>query len=248
MAKPKLNLEQQNLLKIIHEYILQNDGEIPHDAWLASEMNLKQTEMWGRLDRLEKKGYVTRDYSRTGLDEKAFKFFSSITNDEKVISPLSTIPAQVRVIGQVKAGRTSPDILEFDQHSHKTIAIPNVKYERQTFAYEVVGNSMISEDIHEGDYVIVEEFLRDIAEKPNIGELIVTRYIPYHMKDQIGIRQFDEDDYLGPTLKRYYTRQIGHQEYIELGWLGGSSGKGEKLNAIDISPIGRVIGLFRDLR
>ena len=228
----------------------QHNGEIPLDLWLVGteRAGYRPNAMWNRLERLLKKGYVYRSSGRVGLKPKAHDFFTSLINQEFESNSLIPIPAQIRIVGQVKAGKTSADVLEFDPQNHATILVPNVRDERRTFVYQVVGDSMNTENIFEGDFVIVEEFAHTSAEQPSIGELIVARYLPYHMRNEFEDQQYSEDDYEGPTLKRYYTRQIDSREVIELSWRGGIKGSSEKLMAVDIIPIGRVIGLFRDLR
>lgn len=73
---------------------------------------------------------------------------------------------EIPLLGWTAAGE--PIQIEMDYDS--TVAVPSSMVKKETFALRVKGNSMIDENIHDGDIVIIER--RSTAEN---GESVVVR-------------------------------------------------------------------------
>ena len=58
-----------------------------------------------------------------------------------------------------------------------------------------------------------------------------------------------DDDFEGPTLKRYFEKVSADGSiHFELGWTSKAPANGQKIIATHVRPVGRVIGLHRDLK
>lgn len=169
----------------------------------------------------------------------------------------------IPIYGQVRAGKnTETDDLIVDlSPSGDTLPIPDIDAGQKVYALEVVGDSMLSEHIVEGDYVIVEQVsLMQIKE----GDLIVASYLKekFNTIDQKSFNYATKipNNYGGPTLK-YYSRSFsnrvlpsGEKEPIHV--LSVRRGKDMEINQkntirtryLEPDSIGRVIAVHRSVR
>ena len=149
----------------------------------------------------------------------------------------------IRVQGIAKAGPVNVDINidDFDNPSENTINIPSLS-SNDVFALKVSGNSMRREGIFEGDYVIVEK--QDSLWWPSPQDMIVTRYLPSDA-DYVAVSQISPSDYLGPVLK-IYIKRVG-ENGCELGWRRFNEDNQYIIQALDLKPVGKVIGVYRNI-
>jgi len=93
---------------------------------------------------------------------------------------------------------------------------------------------MVQEGILEGDYVIVEK--QDSLWWPDPQDMIVAMYLPESAIDT---------EYVGPVLKIYLKRD--GERGCELGWRKANEVNIFKIKARDLQPIGKVIGVYREI-
>jgi hypothetical protein len=189
----------------------------PDNQWLAEELGICPGGVVNLKHSLKTKGLLDSRFKKAVLTESAKQLLDSLS----VINPTKVI-----VVGQVKAGRTRPDQIEVVMRDisfpvdadSPSITIPQVEKPGAVFALEVVGQSMESENIFEGDYVIVQSFLD--SEKPRPGELIIAQYLPICDEEYVNLEEVAAggdipDDYLeGPTVKYYYEKE----GFYRLSW------------------------------
>ena len=141
----------------------------------------------------------------------------------------------IHVQGNASAGpsevRINLDNFKFP--SKKIINLPSLS-NKDIFAIKVNGISMVQEGILEGDYVIVEK--QDSLWWPEPQDMIVTMYLPDSPT---------ATEYVGPVLKIYLKRD--GERGCELGWRRSNETNMFKINARDLQPIGKVIGVYREI-
>lgn len=252
MKKRETVSENEHLvLVLIRKYISENEGDLPLPGSIIGDTSFSTNHLSNILRSLEAKGYIERTDGRLSLTEKAFQYFSRLSQRGKSIRPFSVLPVSIQVNGQVKAGNTENDVLVvYENSSGKFIPVPDVNLERKVYALEVVGNSMEHEKIYEGDYVIVEEYSPSNKNIPNSNELAIFMYLPLYMALENPTANFTDTDFLGPTLK--YCVQINDEKkYYRLSWKSGLDSKTESptvIKAARIRPIGKVIGVYRPIK
>jgi SOS-response transcriptional repressor LexA len=166
------------------------------------------------------------------------------------------VPMEFPVLGQVKAGRTPQDNLRVYMTDPKLISpeardmrvIPGVEEDSDVFLLEVVGNSMVDNGIHEGDYLLVKPFKNGAG--PRQGQLIVARYVlaADHIQGNKGKEKMYADDlYEGPTVKYYTYDDTSDAPHRLMSHLKDSESK-VKIHACEIEPVGYVVGQYRDYK
>jgi repressor LexA len=146
-----LTRRQKEMLDFLNGYIEQN-GYAPTIEETAAHFGLRSlATVHKHLTNLQRKGLVKRDWNRSRA--------------------LELIPTQVKVhaielplLGRVAAGSPIEAIT-----ASETIFVPEDMVGREeTYVLQVKGDSMIEEQIRDGDYVIVENrrFARD-------GEMVI---------------------------------------------------------------------------
>jgi SOS-response transcriptional repressor LexA len=238
------------VLMLIRKYISENEGDLPLPGSIIADTPFSTNHLSNILRSLEEKGYIERTDGRLSLTEKAFEYFSRLSERGKSVRPFSILPVPIQVNGQVKAGPTEAEVLVvYETSSGKFIPVPDVNPERKVYALEVIGNSMEHEKIYEGDYVIVEEFSPSNQRIPNSDELAVFMYVPLYVVLENPKAQITDSDYVGPTLK--YCKEMKEEKYYRLGWKSGLDSKTEipiTIKAARIRPIGKVIGIYRPFK
>ncbi|HEY6327822.1 MAG TPA: transcriptional repressor LexA [Blastocatellia bacterium] len=132
---------------------LTSEGQAPTIAEISAHFGLKSTStIHQALSALEQKGLIRRIPNVScGI---------SLTEEHKQVSPRNTIP----LLGVVAAGRPIEAVL-----SNESVCIPNdMALSTRAFALRVRGDSMVDEQICDGDYIIVES--RDKAKN---GQTVV---------------------------------------------------------------------------
>lgn len=242
---------EHKVLALIRKYLSENEGDLPYPGSIIGETSFSIRHLNNLVRGLaNKKGFVEIIDRRLSLTNKAFEYFSSLSERGKSVRPFSVLPVSIQVSGQVKAGPSETDVLvNYGNVSNKFIAVPDVSPDRKVYAFEVVGDSMEHENIYEGDYVIVEEVDNKKETSVNPNELAVLMYVPLYVVSDDPTLPITEGDYLGPTLK--YCREFAEEKYYRLGWKSDLHSKVEKpttMRAARIRLIGKVIGVYRPFK
>jgi repressor LexA len=130
---------QKEMMDFLDDYIERN-GYAPTIEETADHFGLRSlATVHKHLTNLQKKGLIKRDWNRS----RALELVPTAVKVQAVELPL---------LGRVAAGSPIEAIT-----SSETIFVPEDMVGRQeTYVLEVMGDSMIEEQIRDGDYVIVE--------------------------------------------------------------------------------------------
>lgn len=152
---PVIYKRQAQILDYIKQYI-QSNGSAPTLREIATALGVSSlATVHEHLVTLEEKGLIKRRTGKTrsiDLTEETV-----ITSDEGVSAP---------ILGYIAAGAP----IEPFRDPNATISIPStfVTGKKRVYVLQVRGESMIEEQIRDGDYVVVEQ--TDIARN---GEIVV---------------------------------------------------------------------------
>lgn len=146
-----LTKRQKEILDFITSFI-QRRGYAPSLHEIGNHFNLSSlATVHKHLSRLEEKGLIRRSYNRG-------------RSIELVPVKMRVEAVEIPLLGLVAAGKPIEAIQE-----EETIAVPaNMVGRRSTYVLQVKGDSMLDEQIRDGDYVVVEE--RTTAEN---GETVI---------------------------------------------------------------------------
>jgi SOS-response transcriptional repressor LexA len=248
MTKKPPSPREREILLCIHRYASEHDGNAPTPREIAVEIGINLKYVLTIIGRLKLKELVRR------IDERVLLIMDNV--EEYLIGaglpirPLSVVPAQLLCRGKVKAGRTGTVVI-FDDRNDRLHRIPDANLEKETYLLEVVGRSMEHEKIFEGDFIVVESFSG--IERPAEGEIIVANYIEY----EEDANNFDDSTQLSPLDYQDLTVKVfvgeipvapGEQKLWQLSWKKEKEINPYEIKAIGLRPIGRVIGVYRDLR
>jgi len=140
-----LTPRQLETLNFIKKYKARR-GYSPTLEEIATELGVSKVTVFEHISLLEKKGAVKRTKHATRSVEPI---------EESPITPLTRLP----LVGYIAAGRPIEAV-----EVPETIDVPSMlSREKECFVLRVKGDSMIGEQISDGDYVIVEkrEWARD---------------------------------------------------------------------------------------
>lgn len=237
--KPPSPRERETLLFIYH--YTNEQGDAPTSQDIANELGITLKYALTIVGRLEKKELVKRVETKVLLVMKNVEEF--LVGLELPVRPLSVVPTQILIRGEVRAGKADTEII-LDEGRENTVRIPDSRLDRDTFLLRVVGRSMEHENIYDGDYIIVENYVG--LEKPNVGDIIVTRYIEDIPDETIEI---SPDDFSGLTVK-VYSGEIyrGNTILYKLSWKKDKVFNPYTIIARGLIPVGRVIGVYRDMQ
>jgi repressor LexA len=144
---------QLEVLRFIRDFRSRN-GYSPTMQEMGDHMHLTKVTVFEHVVALEKKGLLIREgkhRARCLLVSSEFR-----VPDER--------PTRVTLAGRIAAGRPIEAI-----EDRQTLDLESTfARERETFALRVVGDSMIDEQIREGDFVICEK-----RTEPRNGETVV---------------------------------------------------------------------------
>jgi len=162
--------------KVVLDYIrrcVTDRGYPPTIREIGSHLGIRSTNgVNDHLKALEKKGYLRR----TGLKSRALQLTSAVP----AAIPKNGDIVEVPVIGRVAAGE--PILAQ--ENIDDTVQVDRffIGRGKEVFALKVIGDSMIEDGIHDGDYIFVRQQLE--AEPGGIvvamieGEATVKRYFP----------------------------------------------------------------------
>ena len=214
-------------LKAISDYI-ETFGKPPYrsNKWLIDQTGYESNHITQMKAKLVKLNLITVN---TDLTSKGREY---IRNH---FGPFVVKSVSIHVQGKASAGATevSINLDDLDIPSNQTINVPSLS-SKDIFAVKVEGHSMVQEGILDGDYVIVEK--QDSLWWPQPQDMIVTMYLP----DSGTATEF-----VGPVLKIYLKR--AGERGCELGWHKANETNIYKIKARDLRPVGKVIGVYRDV-
>ena len=165
------------------------------------------------LEQLEKMGYIERD----GRVSRGLRLTEKINEVIQVITDLMRVP----VLGRIVAGEPIPvpasDFSYYDADTSVEIAtslLPTPEKNKQLFALEVQGDSMIDAMVNEGDFVIMKPVASN-AEVRN-GEMVAV-WIP--SRDETTLKYFykEKEGYrLQPANPTMQPIMINREEPLEI--------------------------------
>ena len=146
-----LTKRQREILDYLRDFIQQN-GYAPSLEEIGRRFGLSSlATVHKHLTNLEEKGCIRRSWNRS----RSVELLAARTGDRAVELPL---------LGYVAAGVPIEAV-----SSNETIAVPqNLVGKKDTYVLRVKGDSMVDEQIRDGDFVIVED--RKTAEN---GEMVI---------------------------------------------------------------------------
>ena len=191
----KLTEKQQQILDFISAKI-EEQGYPPSVREICSAVGLKSTStVHGYLDRLQKKGFIQKDASKT----RAIR----ITNDSRVKKFSSIKPSPVKemievpIIGRVTAGQPILAV----ENIEDTFPLPmEFAKNKDLFMLRVNGDSMVNAGILDNDFVIVEQ-----TNTAKNGDIVVALIedeatVKRFFKEKGHFRLQPENDYMEPII------------------------------------------------
>jgi repressor LexA len=150
-AMMPLTKRQREILDFLNDFI-QRHGYAPSLEEIGKRFNLSSlATVHKHLTNLQEKGFIKRAWNRS-------------RSVELIPTRVGTRAVELPMLGFVAAGMPIEAVA-----GNETIAVPeNLVGRRDTYVLRVRGNSMIDEQIRDGDYVIVED--RKTADN---GEMVI---------------------------------------------------------------------------
>lgn len=153
---PVLYKRQRQILEFINQYI-QANGVAPTLKQIADAIGVRSlATVHEHLETLESKGFIKRKSGKT----------RSIELTNSTIDFDSEPAIEVPILGFIAAG--SPIEPHTDPNASMNIPPSLVTNKRRVFVLQVRGESMIEEQIRDGDFVVIEE-----TELARDGEIVV---------------------------------------------------------------------------
>ena len=146
-----LTKRQREILDYLQEFI-QHNGYAPSLEEIGRRFSLSSlATVHKHLSNLQEKGFIRRSWNRS----RSVELLSARTGQRAVDLPL---------LGYVAAGAPIEAIA-----SNETISVPeDFAGRRDTYVLRVRGDSMIDEQIRDGDFVVVED-----RKSANNGEMVI---------------------------------------------------------------------------
>jgi repressor LexA len=146
-----LTKRQREILDYLQEFIQQH-GYAPSLEEIGRRFSLSSlATVHKHLTNLEEKGFIRRSWNRS-------------RSVELVSAPTGQRALELPLLGYVAAGEPIEAVA-----SAETIAVPeDLAGKRETYVLRVKGDSMIDEQIRDGDYVVIED--RRVADN---GEMVI---------------------------------------------------------------------------
>ncbi len=213
-TREKLTDRQNQVLQIISDSIA-NNGYPPTIREIGAHMGIKSTNgVNDHLKALERKGYLSREESKSRAlvpidptPRRGQPRLDVIETDGNLV--------EIPVLGRVAAG---VPILAVE-NIEDTVKVDRffLGSHQEVFALRVVGNSMIGDAIHDGDFIFVRKQAHatrsDIVVAYIEGEATVKRYFPEG--DRIRFQPSN------PTMEPIYVRAEEFRETQILGIVVG---------------------------
>jgi repressor LexA len=146
-----LTKRQREILDYLHEFITQH-GYAPSLEEIGRRFNLSSlATVHKHLTNLQEKGFIRRAWNRS----RSVELIPTRVGQRAIDLPL---------LGYVAAGAPIEAVV-----STETIAVPDsLASKRDSYVLRVKGDSMIDEQIRDGDYVVVED-----RKSANNGEMVI---------------------------------------------------------------------------
>ncbi len=160
----RLTPRQMQLLKAIAEF-QQNRCYSPTIAELADRLNIRRSTAFEHIAELRKKHLLSASPGKArslNLTSKALELLDYFECENS--GGFGSSAGGIALYGRVAAGAP----IEAIEQSERLSLSSQFGDSDETFALEVVGNSMVEEDIRDGDYVICRK--SQVAEN---GQLVV---------------------------------------------------------------------------
>jgi len=156
------------------------------------------------LDQLEKMGYIERD----GRVSRGLRLTDKINEVVRVITDLMRVPVVGRIVASEPIPVPASDFNYYDADTSVEIAtslLPAPEKNKELFALEVQGESMIDAMVNDGDFVIMKP-VNNNAEVRN-GEMVAV-WLPsqdettlkYFYKEEEGYRLQPANPTMGPIM------------------------------------------------
>jgi len=211
-ARPELTQRQQQVLDFIQEKI-EAWGYPPTIREIGQHLGIRSTNgVADHLKALKRKGYLTQRgmKSRTLIPTP-----NTADGTVSVLTSKTDTGVSIPILGRVAAGE--PILAE--EHAEGSVVIDAMLVGRgkKLFALKVVGESMIDDGIHDGDYIFVRK--RDHADSGDIvvviieNEATVKRFYPEG--DQIRLQPANS------TMQPIYIRKQDFREVQIIGIVVG---------------------------
>lgn len=162
--REQLTPRQLQLLKTIASFEM-SQCYSPTIAELASKLEISRSTAFEHISELRKKGHLSASPGKARslkLTSKAQELLSSLNQRHSNAAPLSS--TGISLVGRIAAGEPI-EAIENKEHLSLTNQFGTGD---EMFALEVKGQSMIEDDICDGDYVICRR-----SSVANNGELVV---------------------------------------------------------------------------
>lgn len=165
IQRQKLTKRQQQVLDVIHRSI-EREGYPPTIREIGAKLSIKSTNAVNdHLKALERKGYLNRSESKS-----------------RALVPVDTHEDMVEVplLGRIAAGTPILAV----ENREDTVRIDRffLGRSKEVFALRVVGQSMIGDGIHDGDFIFVRKQQHGATGEIVVawidGEATVKRYYP----------------------------------------------------------------------
>lgn len=165
------------------------------------------------LEQLEKMGYIERD----GRVSRGLRLTDKVNEVVQVINDLMRVPVMGRIVASAPMPVPASDFSYYDVETSVEIAtslLPAPDKNKQLFALEVDGDSMIDAMVNDGDYVIMKPVASN-AEVRN-GEMVAV-WLPN--RDETTLKYFykERDGYrLQPANPTMQPIMIDKEEPLEI--------------------------------
>ena len=153
-----LTRRQKQVLDLISEFVTEN-GYSPSYEEIAAGLDLASlATVHKHISALESKGYLRRRHKHSRSLELAPKYIDELRDQQRAAGRY-----EVPLAGRIAAGAPVETYEE-----KETLSFSDFAGDRDVFALEVRGDSMIDDHIVSGDYVLVER-----TGQVNDGEVVV---------------------------------------------------------------------------
>lgn len=141
---PKLTDKQRQVLELIEAHF-KAEGRMPSLRGLAQQLGVSLRAVQQHIIALKKKGTLQEAQPRTAT-------FRMAESDR--VDTHNVVAMEIPILGSIAAGAPSPT---FDRtHQQLTFSPEFFGPASQVFALQISGNSMLGDQIRDGDWVIIE--------------------------------------------------------------------------------------------
>jgi len=215
MVRKSKGLSERHIrvLEFLAKYQSEN-GRPPSIREIGDAAQISSTSVVNYyLEQLEKMGYIERD----GRVSRGLRMTDKINEVAQVITDLMRVPVAGRIVASAPVPVPASDFSYYDADTSVEIAtslLPAPEQNKQLYALEVDGDSMIDAMVNDGDYVIMKP-VDSNAEVRN-GEMVAV-WLPN--RDETTLKYFykEKDGYrLQPANPTMQPIMIKKEEPLEI--------------------------------